>query len=71
MATTEQETRLRPRQHEVQIMTEAKDFSLLQNIHNASGMHQAYLMGTGVLSWGQSGWGMKITTHLHLLPRLR
>jgi hypothetical protein len=26
---------------------------------------------TGVLSWGYSGRGVKLTTHLHLVPRLR
>jgi hypothetical protein len=31
---------------------EARDFSLLQNIHTGSGTHPAYLMGTGVLSKG-------------------
>jgi hypothetical protein len=25
-------------------------------------------MGTGLLSWGQSGWGVTSNTHLHLAP---
>jgi hypothetical protein len=28
-----------------------------------------YTMGTGVLSRGYSGRGMKFTTHIHLVPR--
>jgi hypothetical protein len=36
------------------------------------GTHSAfYSVGTSVLSWGQSVWGLTLTTHLNLLPRLR
>jgi hypothetical protein len=28
-------------------------------------------MGTGVHFWGQSGQGIKLTTQLHMMPRLR
>jgi len=50
-----------------------KTFTLLQDIQTASGAHPAsYLMGiTRVLSHSQSRWGVKLTTHLHLVPRLR
>jgi len=27
--------------------------------------------GTGSFSWGYSGWGVALTTHLHLAPRLK
>ena len=48
------------------------DFSLLRNVQNGSGSHLAsYSMGTAVLCGGQSGRGLKLTTHLHPLPRLR
>lgn len=30
-----------------------------------------YSKGTGMLSWGQGGRGVKFTPHLHLVPRLR
>ena len=44
-------------------------FSISADI--GTGTLQGYaLMGTGFLSWGQSGWGVASTTHLHLGPRL-
>ena len=40
--------------------------SLLTNVHPST-----YSVGTGNLAWWLSGQGVKVTTHLHLLPRLR
>lgn len=50
-----------------------KTFSLLQDMQTGSGAHPAsYSMGiTRVLSQGQSRSGMKLTIHLHLVPRSR
>jgi hypothetical protein len=46
----------------------ARDSSLLHRIQTSSGAHQtAYLMGTG----GSFAGGKVLTTHLHLVPRLR
>jgi len=39
---------------------------LSQNVHISS-----YSMDTGVSSWAQSGWGLKITAHILRIPRLR
>ena len=50
-----------------------KSLSVLQNVHTGSGAHPAsYSMITGALFGG--GWNcrsLKLTTHLHLVPRLR
>jgi hypothetical protein len=44
------------------------NFSLHYSVPNGSGAHPAsYPMGTG--GWKQSGQGVKLTTHLHLVPR--
>jgi hypothetical protein len=44
-----------------------RDVSLLENLEAWSGAHPAHSsMGTGVLCEGQSDWGVKLTTHLHL-----
>jgi hypothetical protein len=49
-----------------------KRFSLLQDVQTGSGAHPAsYGMGTGVLSWEYSSQGMKATTHLELVTRLK
>jgi len=50
-----------------------KTFSLLQDMQTGSGAHPAsYSMGTKkVLSHGPCNRGVKLTTHLHLVPRLR
>ena len=56
----------------VRVPVGASDSSFLQNVQTASGAHPAlYSMGSGVLSRGYSGRGVKLTTHLHLVPRLR
>jgi hypothetical protein len=46
----------------------AGNFSLHRRVQNGFGAHPAsYSMGT----WGQSGRGVKLTTHLYLVPRSR
>jgi len=46
--------------------------SLLQNAHTNSGAHAAlYWTSTGVLSQGEAGRGVKLMTHVHLMPSLR
>jgi hypothetical protein len=51
---------------------EAKDFSILQIVQTALGAHPAsYSMGTEVLSRRKSGRNVKLTTHPHLVPRLK
>jgi hypothetical protein len=48
------------------------DFSLLQNVQTGSRAHPAsYSMRTDSLSRGQSGQSVKLTTHHHVVPRLR
>jgi hypothetical protein len=46
----------------------AGDFSVFQNIHIGCRGHK---MGTGGFSWGQSGRGVTLTTHRHLMSTLR
>jgi hypothetical protein len=51
----------------VQFPTWARDFSFLHNVQTGSGAHwSSYTMGTGDFPRG-----VKLTTHLHLVPRLR
>jgi len=48
------------------------DHFSFQSVHTGSEGHiTSHTKGNGVLSGGQSGWGMKLTTHLHLVPMLR
>jgi hypothetical protein len=49
------------------------DFSLIDRVHVGSGAHPAsYPMGTGGLfQREESDRGVKLTTHLHLVPRSR
>jgi hypothetical protein len=49
----------------------AKAFSLLHSVQTGSVAHPAsYPMGSmGLFPRGQSGRGVKLTTHLHLVPR--
>jgi hypothetical protein len=50
------------------ILAGARDFSLFHNAQTGSGAHPAsYVMDTG----GKGGRDVKLTTHLHLVPRLR
>jgi hypothetical protein len=47
-------------------------FSLHHRVQTVSGSHEAsYTMGTGVSFPGVKRQNMKLTTHLHLVPRLR
>jgi hypothetical protein len=49
----------------------ARYFSLLRNVQTGSGAHPTpSSVGTGVLSRGKSGRGVKFTIHLRLVPRL-
>jgi hypothetical protein len=53
-------------------LTSSKRYSKLQNVQTGSTVHPASCsMGTAVLSWGLNGQGVKLTTHLHLVTRLR
>jgi hypothetical protein len=47
----------------------AQQFSLLKTSRLALGASSSRT--TGVLSQGKSSWGVKLTTYLHLVPRLR
>jgi hypothetical protein len=45
--------------------------SLPQNVHTYFGPFPvSYSTGTGVLPRGYSGWGVKLTAHLHFVPSL-
>jgi hypothetical protein len=49
-----------------------KRFSLLHSVQTGSGIHPAsYSMGTGALSPGIKWPGMELTTHPHLVLKLR
>lgn len=63
-------TRLGAGRSGVQIPTGAGAFSVLQNVRTASEVHLAtYSTGTMVLIRGYSDQGVKLSTHLHLLPK--
>jgi hypothetical protein len=48
------------------------NFSLLHSVRTGSGAHSTSCpVGTGAVSPGGSGRGVKLTTHLHLVPRSR
>jgi hypothetical protein len=66
-------TILRAGQSGVRVAAGAKFVeSLVQDSHTDSGAYPpSYSMGTGVLSGVQSGRGLNLTTHFHLVPRLR
>jgi hypothetical protein len=56
----------------LRIPARTRDFSLLQNVRTGSGSHPASCSGgSGVLSRQYIIWGLKLTTYLHLLYRLR
>jgi hypothetical protein len=40
-------------------------------VWNCSGAHPTSYIGAGFISQGQSGWGVRLITHLDLAPRLR
>jgi hypothetical protein len=47
-----------------------RNYSLIHTVQTDSGTHPvSYPMSTGVSFSGESGWGVKLTTHLHLVPR--
>ena len=49
----------------VQIVASVRYFPLLRNVQTSSVAHPAsYSIGTGLLSRGESGRGVKLTTHL-------
>ena len=52
--------------------TESRGERLSAPVQTGTGAHPAsYTMGTGFLSWGQSGRGVALTTHPQLAPRLK
>jgi hypothetical protein len=53
-----------------QILAEVRDLSLLQNIQTSSETHRLNEYHA-LFPHVWSGWGMRQTTHLHLVPRLR
>jgi hypothetical protein len=57
----------------VRFLAGAGNFFLHRHVQNGSGVHPAsYPMGTGgLLLWRCSGRGVKLTTHLNLLPTSR
>ena len=66
------ETRLCTGKSRASIAAVTKDFSLHQNVQTSSGAHSASCsVGTEVLSQESSGQGVRLTTHLHLVQRLR
>jgi hypothetical protein len=56
----------------VQFPAGTGNFSLHHRVQNGSGAHPAsYPTGTRVFPWEKSGRDVKLTTHLHLVPRPR
>ena len=57
----------------VRLPTGSRGFSLHQNVQTGSRAHEAFhLRGTErFFSHRGIGWDVKVTTHLHLVPRLR
>jgi hypothetical protein len=57
----------------VQFPLGVTDFCLLLSVYTGSGAHSAsYPMGTvGSFPGGKDAWGIKLTSHLHLVPRSR
>jgi hypothetical protein len=55
------------------IPSRGRNFYLYHSVDASSGAHPAsYMMGIkGSFPGGQSGWGMKLTTHLNLALRSR
>jgi hypothetical protein len=48
------------------------NFSLLHYVQSGSGAHPASIQWVlGALSLGESGWGVRLTTHHLLMPRSR
>jgi hypothetical protein len=59
-------TRLRAALFGVQVLVGGRDIYFLQNVKTGS-----YSVGTGTLTRGHIGQGVKLNTHIHLVPRLR
>ena len=65
-------TTLRAGRSEIHIPTGARDFTLIQRVQIGSMAHSApYSMDTIILSRGQSGWSVKLTTDLHVALKLK
>jgi hypothetical protein len=64
-------TRLRAGRSGARIPVRVRDFSLLQNVQTVSGIQAPIPVGTGGLSLGWSCQVMKLTTHVHVVPRLK
>jgi hypothetical protein len=50
-----------------------RDFSILHSVQNNAGATPSLLFNEylGLFPKGLSGWGVKLTTHLHLIPMSR
>jgi hypothetical protein len=56
----------------VRILIRIREFSLLQNVQTVSGVRPAsYSMRNGIFCRRQSSQGVKLSTHRHLVPRLK
>ena len=63
---------IRAGQSGVRMLAEARDFALIQNVHNGSEPPQtSYLIGVGVSSQRKGGQVVMFTTHFHQACRLR
>jgi hypothetical protein len=63
--------RLHAGRSRVRILAGVRDFCLLQNVQTSPGAHPVFFFNGYRGFHGYSGWGVKLTTHLHLVPRLR
>jgi hypothetical protein len=55
----------------VPFLAEANDFSLLRSVQTESGAHTPHPPYRGLFPRMYSGRGAELTTHLHLVPKLR
>jgi hypothetical protein len=62
-------TVLRARRSGVLFPVGETDFSVIQNVHTGSGPHGTFCRGVSPLGYG--GRCVKVTTHVHLVERLR
>jgi hypothetical protein len=70
-SASEMVTRIYAGQCRFRMPVEERDFSLLQNNQNDSGAHStSYSKYNDVLTRGSGGQGVRLTTQLHLVPRL-
>jgi len=68
--------RLRAGHFEFRIPLRKRDFYRLQNVLSGTGAQPTFstrdnVVLSPVVGGGRSDWGVKLTTHLHLVPRLR